>query len=276
MIKQFINEDYLDGYDIVIVGIGEIGAKVVENMHQPFQHIAHSLILFSEWADISSFSEEFKEYMDLCKQCNCVIAVVDCQDRKAVKRANKYAQMSKQRYFLDSGGANGNIGRPICRTICVTLSKYEPNKYEEFANDFDNIVFIDNINQLHLPLEMILVNPLKGIVGLDVCDVLSIFENGRKAHLVESKGNTIEKAIDLFTNEVRILIKENNINKIDILFEFSVSADANFLHIDDIAGRIANIIDTFDMSAKICWTANLDEALKDKLWISAIIAERLC
>lgn len=273
MIIQITNEAYSEGYDIIVAGVGEIGANAVEKIRQPYRHITHSLKMFSEEEGVLiSLAQLLEEYNDVCKQGDYIITIVDFDDEEATHRAYGYTKIPKPRNPIMTPLSDVYPKNENCRSICITLSKYNTEKYEKYANYFDNIIFVDNTDQLHLPIEILLLKHLKGLIGLDICDIFSIFQNGKRAYMVDIKAQT-EMVESAFLDEFTAIIKQNDIKKFNIFFEFSISVDASFDFIEDIVARIAKIVDTVDSNATIIWSAVFDETLKNDIWMSAIIAE---
>ena len=267
MIIQITNEAYSDGYDVIVAGVGEIGVKALEKIHQPCCHITHSLKMFSEeeavWLPPVLFGEVFspvqclEEYNDVCKKGDYIITIVDFDDEEAVQRAYQYTKIPR----------NGN-----CHSICITLSKYNTEKYEKYVNYFDNIIFVDNADQLHLPIEILLLKHRKGLVGLDICDIFSIFQNGKRAYTIDINAPR-ERLEFLFFDKFMAIIKQNGIKKLNMFFEFSISVDSSLETVEDMTAHIAEIVDTVDSNATVIWSANFDETLKNDAWMSAIISE---
>ena len=270
MIIQIINEAYSEGYDIVVAGVGEIGAMAVNNIKEPHRHIAHSLKMFSE-----RYGDQPEDYEDVCKQCDYIMVIVDFDDEEAVRRAYQYTKISKPRKPADASLLHLYPRNDKSHSICITLSKYNTDRYAKYKDYFDYIIFVDHIDQLHLPVEFLLLKPRGSFIGIDICDIFSIFKNGKRAYMIEINKQSIPKARALFSDQLMKTVQQNGIKKLEIFFGFGISADSNLDVIEDLANDMIAMAHKVDPSAEILWSATFDETLSclnNEIWISAIIA----
>lgn len=275
MIVQIINEEYDLGYDVIVAGVGKVGANAVSNLPQTYSHITHSLKIFSESEPFFPFgNRDYKIYNDVCKQGDYIITIVDFDDNEAVERAFKYTKIPVPRYATDTASSYIYYKNEKCYSVCITLSKYNSKAYSEYLNYFDSTIFVDDINQLHLPIDIFLFKPINGLVGMDICDVFSIFKRTRNAYFLDTDTKSIDGAIADFSKDFLKIAKNNSIKKLNIFFEFSISNSTSLDNIEYISASICKIVDKIDDSAVIIWQAVLDENYNDdEIKLSSVISD---